>query len=225
MKRRGCGASGSHSSSGRLRRCSLSSELLLTLSTRETERRSQRILRKKLNTKNRTSRARDDITRMLPRAVDLRVRYQFDAAEELLIGAKSRLSDIPDPRKLTAKVDQSLADLLIVRRLDEIRLKKASWTNEGFNFKFAEGRNGAYSQAFRQYGIHIFGDDSAGDVGRQIAAANVSESLIAALDNWWLDDKEHQDAHLGNRQCRGPRPVFAVDCMTWRQIVIGNSAP
>ena len=57
-------------------------------------------------------------------------------------------------------IEQALIDLEIVRKLDEIRLQTAVWTNKGFDNTPNRGREGAYAEVFHDYGLDILGDDS-----------------------------------------------------------------
>lgn len=137
----------------------------------------------------RAEQAGKDIVSTLSRAVELRKDYRFDAAEVLLAQAQRRLSAISEPGRISDQVVQAKGDLNVVRRLDEIRLRKA---NAGFDYDFANGREGAYAQAFRDYGIDIFGDDPSKQLANRIAASAVSVSLIAGLDDWaHNDDREN----------------------------------
>lgn len=143
----------------------------------------------------RSQNARENIEASLARAADLRRRYQFAAASTLLKQAEGQLDQVQSPASLAKRINQARADLWVVRRLDEIQLRKATWGPDGMQFQFANGRDGAYAVAFRAYGIDIFAADL-DDIGDRVAASEVTPSLLAALDDWAMHDSKHRQRIL-----------------------------
>ena len=144
----------------------------------------------------RTRQAREDIVAAMSRAVELRNNDRYKAAETLLAQARRRLADIPEAGKLAIRLEQADADLAVVRRLDEIRVEKAATANIVTLNEFAYGRDGAFADVFREYGIDIFSQASPDELGELITASAVTESLIAALDDWSANDEESRQRIL-----------------------------
>ena len=145
----------------------------------------------------RSEQARKDIGLGIERAALLRDRMEFQAAATLLEQAEGRLSDAGDGEEIAAQVQQAIADLTIVRRLDEIRMRKATWTDETAtnevglkvnSVEFANGPKGEYARAIREYGIDVFSNESIKETGRRIAKTRIAEFLIAGLDDWAMQD-------------------------------------
>jgi serine/threonine protein kinase/Flp pilus assembly protein TadD len=83
----------------------------------------------------------------------------------------------PDLRR---QVEQVLADLAMLDRLEQVRLKRAE-TLKGFFFDTV-GAIAGYAQAFRDYGLDVEAAGAA--AGKWIRARSIRVELAAALDDW-----------------------------------------
>jgi serine/threonine-protein kinase len=116
--------------------------------------------------------ALEDVARLQQQARWAEARIALD-------GAESRLGE-GGAESLRVRLGQARRDLDQVARLDEIRLKRATWLGNRFD---NAGADRGYEEAFRQAGMAEVG----GDVG--VAAAwvrdeAVRDAMIAALDDW-----------------------------------------
>jgi eukaryotic-like serine/threonine-protein kinase len=80
------------------------------------------------------------------------------------------------------QVEQVLADLAMLAKLEQIRLGQAKVTENDFD---RAGADAAYAQAFRTYGIDVVAL-AVQDAAAQIRRRTISIHLAAALDNWAL---------------------------------------
>eukprot|EP00913_Durusdinium_trenchii_P010878 g10207.t1 len=133
----------------------------------------------------------NDITFVLKRVPALRKNDQFVAAAALLKQAQSRLKAIAEPGELAMRVHRVEEELQIVWELDRIRLQKTTSAKTSFRSGFANGVDGAYARAFRDYGLDILNDDPA-VVGAKIRKSAIAGELIDALDDWAI----HEDKML-----------------------------
>jgi serine/threonine-protein kinase len=135
----------------------------------------------------------------LRQAEQYRQKADYANATAALDRATSRLGGIGSP-SLRAMLDQEGAMVQLLRRLDEIHLERANVTGwvgladalltaprrEASPGKMDAGRrtpDERYEEVFRVAGIGSVGDDPA-KVADRVRASSVSQSLIAALDDW-----------------------------------------
>jgi serine/threonine protein kinase/tetratricopeptide (TPR) repeat protein len=108
-------------------------------------------------------------------------------AEMLLAGGAG------DPAR-QKRVHQQLADLQMLRTLEEIRLLQTSLIGDAFDHARADP---AYAAAFREYGIDVQSLDPAAAAER-VRDSAIQDYLVAALDDWaWV--KPHEDLAGGER--------------------------
>lgn len=148
--------------------------------------------------------ARSDIADALVRTAELLDNDQFAAARALLMQADRRLAAIVDRGDLAAQVRQATADLAFVESLDQILLKKATWTKEGFDKTSSTGRDGTYARAFQKYGIDIFSGSSVEQLGTRISNSDIAASLVSALDDWARDDLDNRTHILAIARASDP---------------------
>jgi tetratricopeptide (TPR) repeat protein len=109
-------------------------------------------------------------------------------------------------------VRQAQADLRCVRELDRIRLDAAADTTGPFRVRLGRAAcPPAYAAAFRQYGIDFDRPDKAA-LAAQVKASPVKASLLAALDDWALWEKDQ------TRQARLLAVARRVDPDPWRDL-------
>ncbi len=87
--------------------------------------------------------------------------------EEPPIGLKQRLEEVH-------------ADLEMVDKLEEIRIRKSEVKDEHYDFAQADP---AYAQAFRDYGLDVEKLGSQ-DAAERVGARNIRMDLVLALDDW-----------------------------------------
>jgi serine/threonine-protein kinase len=92
------------------------------------------------------------------------------------------------PADLRERVEQSLANLKLVDRLDAIRLGRATIVEGKFDSRTADPD---YAAAFRESGLGVDGDDE-GTVAGRILASPIRAQLVAALDDWAAATKSPQ---------------------------------
>src|SRR5262249_13063962 len=80
------------------------------------------------------------------------------------------------------------ANLGLVERLEDIRLKKATVVNGEFDIASAHRD---YADLFAETGIAREGDAPA-DVARRVADSPIKVQLLAALDDWAASDRERR---------------------------------
>jgi Flp pilus assembly protein TadD len=149
---------------------------------------TQDSITKQTEARIRSENAAVEIDNLLTSSAELRERFDFATAATLLGQAEERAAALLQPEELAARIAQAERDLAIVQELDAIRLRKSTWTSDGFERKFANGDSGAYAKAFREYGIDVTGVDAEEIVGERIAKSGVSEVLLGALDDWAFHD-------------------------------------
>jgi serine/threonine protein kinase len=123
---------------------------------------------------------RQEVRTSLAQAVRLRRGFHFGQGRELLEQARQRLAPA-GPDDLRHQVDQALADLNLVERLDDARLRAAS-AGESRELDFA-GAEGKYAAAFAEAGLGRVGGDSAA-LAAWVQASAVRAEIVAALDDW-----------------------------------------
>jgi tetratricopeptide (TPR) repeat protein len=100
-------------------------------------------------------------------------------AEGLLTGGGGRA-------ELRRQAAALLADLVMVERLEEIRLQQSQVKDQKYD---VAGADAAYAQAFRDFGLDVeaLGPDAAGEA---IWSRSIRVELAAALDNWAMARRE-----------------------------------
>jgi serine/threonine-protein kinase len=124
-------------------------------------------------------RQREAVEAALGRAGELRRQARWAEARAVLEQTRDRLGET-GPEDLRQRVEQATADLALVDRLEDIRLKRSTLVEGKFDDRGAEEH---YAEAFRKAGLGAEGDDAAA-VAARIRSSAVSEQLVAALDTW-----------------------------------------
>jgi tetratricopeptide (TPR) repeat protein len=126
---------------------------------------------------------RAGVTSALEQAVVLRKQYRFSEAENLLKTAGELAAS--NARDMIPPVEQARADLALVVKLDDIRMKRSTWITEpdGKGRFDTTGAVRDYPEVFRSVGLDILGANPDA-VGAAVAASSVQAELIAALDDW-----------------------------------------
>jgi tetratricopeptide (TPR) repeat protein len=112
-------------------------------------------------------------------------RALWGQAEAALAQAEKLLGPDGDP-ELRARVAAARADTAFIKRLDDIRLDKATFVDNSFDFASAASK---YAAAFREHGLDVLAGDPAA-VADRLNASAVREYLSAALDDWGLTDRD-----------------------------------
>ncbi|HKB06535.1 MAG TPA: serine/threonine-protein kinase, partial [Gemmataceae bacterium] len=125
--------------------------------------------------------AREQVTRLLALATELRKEYRFKQAAAALDEARDAAAAAPD---LLPAVDRDRADLEIVVDLDAIHAMRSTWIAEaGGKGRFdEEAAPSAYRRAFAARGLDVAADPDAGGAG--VTGSAVRAELVAALDDW-----------------------------------------
>jgi serine/threonine-protein kinase len=128
--------------------------------------------------RERAARAGRDVEAALERVAGLRRDGLWEEAKAVLGQAEGRLDDAPDD-DLRGRLGQARADLGLAARLEEIRLKRGTFSDGTFDFQSAARE---YADAFGQARLEVAGDGTA--VATQIRESAIREELVAALDDW-----------------------------------------
>src|SRR5262249_24064814 len=117
----------------------------------------------------------------LARAAELRGQGRWGEALTVLEQARQRL-DERDERdgRLGREIRRAVAELELARRLEQVRLRIATWTGRSFAWPRADGE---YEAEFRAAGLGG-PDDPPGEVAARVRASDVRAALVAALDDW-----------------------------------------
>jgi serine/threonine-protein kinase len=111
----------------------------------------------------------------------------WTSARTALERAQARLAGsgaVAVPAALRDRVSKSEADLRLVSRLSATLLERAVVVNGRFDVRYNKARaERGYEAAFRDAGLLVVGEKPAAAASR-IAASNVREPLLAALDDW-----------------------------------------
>ncbi len=155
------------------------------------------------------TKARDQITRSLALAVELRQQYRFHEAAEALNQASASVAIVPE---LAPTVEQAQANLTFARELDAIRFKK--WhliaDADGKPKPDTTGTPPAYRAAFLARGFDIVGGD-VGDIVRRMKVSVSRAELVDALNDWAVSepDKDLRERILQLlREVDGPREAL-----------------
>jgi tetratricopeptide (TPR) repeat protein len=130
--------------------------------------------------------------------------WRFREAVDLLEQTAAGLSAFA-PGEARAQLERALADVRLAQRLDAIRLGRPAR---------ARGRRDAttapaYRAAFAEYGLNCDGDPAA--LGERLAGSPIRDALVAALDDWALEEPD------AGRQMQLIRAARAVDPNPWKK--------
>jgi eukaryotic-like serine/threonine-protein kinase len=124
-------------------------------------------------------RQRQAVGTALEKAGELRQRGRWAEALAVLDQTRDRLGEA-GPADLRRQVEQAMADLTLVDRLQTIRLKRSILVEGKFDNRSAELD---YAATFRDAGLGVQGEDAEA-VAERIRDSAVGEHLVAALDDW-----------------------------------------
>jgi tetratricopeptide (TPR) repeat protein len=125
------------------------------------------------------------VAALLNLAVELRKNYRFREAKSMLETA-GREADASGAAELKALVDGAATNLAFVTKLHEIRLDKLR-PEKG---KWSANRSPAqFRECFREFGFDVVGGNL-DELARRLRESPVKDSLIDALDQWGLEDRE-----------------------------------
>ena len=128
---------------------------------------------------------------------------RFDEARGILQQPDAGIAD------LRKRIEQALANLDLVERLDAIRMSRG-WNTQGDAIDYA-GSSRRYAVAFRERGLGDLREDP-DRVAAHLKASPVNKALVAALDDWAAcADKDVRDRVL--------RVVRRMDQDPWRDRV------
>jgi tetratricopeptide (TPR) repeat protein/tRNA A-37 threonylcarbamoyl transferase component Bud32 len=154
------------------------------------------------------ARTRQAIETALRDADKLQRQAHWDDADAVLVEALSRLGP-EGANDLRQRVEQARANPRVAKRLEEIRLQRATIVEGKFN---NAGVASDYAAAFRKYGLDMVGDPAA--LARRVGASPVREQLVAALDDWaWAAAFHQRDVKTCKRLLAVAR---AADPDRWR---------
>jgi tetratricopeptide (TPR) repeat protein/serine/threonine protein kinase len=122
---------------------------------------------------------RQAVETTLDKVGELQGKARWTEAGALLDRELARLGD-GGPYDLKARLERAKAELGLVKRLDDVRLKRATIVEGAFD---AAGANKGYEEAFREAGMGEVGGDTAA-AADWVRGTAVSEALVAALDDW-----------------------------------------
>jgi tetratricopeptide (TPR) repeat protein len=89
---------------------------------------------------------------------------------------------------LRREVESRVADLELLTRLEDVRLKMTTLTRHGFDYALVDG---LYGEAFRQGNVDVDAL-SAAEAAERIRATTVAVELAAVLDDWALIRRGHR---------------------------------
>jgi eukaryotic-like serine/threonine-protein kinase len=124
-------------------------------------------------------RQREAVETALDKARELRQQARWAEARAVLEQTLDRLGEA-GPGDLRQRVAQATADLALVDRLEDIRMKRSAIVEGKLDDRGAERD---YAAALRDAGLGEVGDDSAA-VAARIRESAVNEQLVAAVDDW-----------------------------------------
>jgi tetratricopeptide (TPR) repeat protein len=114
----------------------------------------------------------------LARSADLRQQGRWDEALAVLEQARQRLDERDG--QLSRDVLQAVEEAELIRRLEQVRLRAATWTGRSFAVARADRE---YEAEFRAAGLGGPGEP-ADAVAERVRASGVRAALVAALDAW-----------------------------------------
>jgi serine/threonine-protein kinase len=122
---------------------------------------------------------RQEVETALQKVAGLQKQARWKEAEAVLDQVRERLSD-SGPADLFERLQRSQANLALATRLDVISQKRTAWVEGQFDSRSADRD---YEIAFREAGLGAETED-AETVGARVRDSEISEQLIAALDDW-----------------------------------------
>jgi len=122
----------------------------------------------------------------LARAGDLRQQGRWDEALAVLHQARQHLDERDG--QVSRDVRRTVDELELARRLEQVRLRVATWTGRSFAGDRADTE---YESEFRGAGLGG-PDEPAAVVARRVRASGIRAALVAALDAWSLYTKGHR---------------------------------
>ncbi len=133
---------------------------------------------------------RDGVKASLALAVELRKRYRFQDAQAALGQAQQLAAGGLTP-ELVPIVQQAQADLEFIVELDQIRMQRSIYlTRKGGGGEFDTSTAPAqYQQAYSRRSF-TFRPDSIDALAARIAASEIRDELVAALDDWAVFEKD-----------------------------------
>jgi serine/threonine protein kinase/Tfp pilus assembly protein PilF len=135
--------------------------------------------------RERKRRNADEIVRAVDEGRKLQAQRRWPEALALARHAKNVLDHTDGQEALRPRVEELINDLEMIRRLEEIELRKA---DAGSGFGYARPA-AEYHPAFRDYGIDVFGPD-ADAVAAAIRNRQIADYLIESLDSWARDEQD-----------------------------------
>jgi serine/threonine-protein kinase len=114
----------------------------------------------------------------LEKADGLQRQARWAEARALLEQLTTQLGEAP--QELRARVEQALADVVLVGELEAIRWKKAAVVDNAFDFA---GADRDYAAVFREHGLAGEGEDT-DRVAERLRGSPIQAQLVAALDHW-----------------------------------------
>jgi serine/threonine protein kinase/Flp pilus assembly protein TadD len=122
---------------------------------------------------------RQQVESALDKATAMRQQQRFREAAAMLAQGWKALGD-GGPDDLRQRLNVAETALALVKRLDTIRQRRATWVRGHFDERTA-ARD--YAAEFRQAGLGEVGDDEEA-VAARVRASGVAGPLVAALDDW-----------------------------------------
>jgi tetratricopeptide (TPR) repeat protein/DNA-binding beta-propeller fold protein YncE len=116
----------------------------------------------------------------MTKALELRRQARWGEARVALEQARDRLEHDGGPADLRRQVNDDLAGLTFVGRLEDIRLDRMNIVDELFDYN---GARRGYEATFREAGVNVEADAPDAAAAR-VRASSVSEALVAAVDDW-----------------------------------------
>jgi serine/threonine-protein kinase len=122
---------------------------------------------------------RQAVEAALEKVVGLQKAARWKEAQAVLDQANERLGEA-GPADLRARIGQSIADLALVVRLDDIRQKRAT---VGGGYFDAQAADQGYAAAFRDAGLGPEEQEPEA-VASRVRDSDIRDQLVAALDDW-----------------------------------------
>jgi Tfp pilus assembly protein PilF/tRNA A-37 threonylcarbamoyl transferase component Bud32 len=142
----------------------------------------------------------------LQRVQELQSKAHWAEARAALEQAEDRLGEA-GPDELRQRLVAARRDLMLVTRLDGLRLERASHIDRGGGYDNSATDQG-YEAAFGEAGFGLPGDEPAA-AAEKVAGSAVREVLLAALDDWAL-------VASGKRRARALETARLADPDPWR---------
>ena len=133
-------------------------------------------------------------------------------ALDLARRADAVLAGAPSERASRARARQTVADLEMVARLEEVRLQGSELSVEPGGRLATRETAERYQDAFRDYGVDLGALPAAEAAARLRSRGSVAAPIAAALDNWWQATGDAQSELRG----RLLTVASAIDSDPWR---------